>query len=385
MPVALLVMMKKFDLHLRHIDTRRTFALAAFAADTKIQRILDSVGRKRLMSKLPADRQAQRIRPTTRHMLLVAGRAVARAHGARVEFPAGTVVVAHLDGASQTTGVFPVECRFNFLSFVIRLVPEQRTVILLGRVHDLAGIHQSLRIKQRFDFAQCRRQTRPKKRRNPFGAHQTVAVFARIGTLVFAHQLRCFLGNRAHLYGTIGFHIEDRPHMQAADRGMCIPGAFGAVFLKYLGQASRVFSKVRQRHRAVFDKTNRFAVALHRHHDIEAGLAHFPNRLLQIGIGDFHHTARKSQVSHELHQLLQFGDLCRVILAGEFNEQHTIGLTLQKRVNRFLVNGNAARQIEHGAVDQLNCGRCQFHDMLCRVHAIVKTREVANAEGLVLW
>ena len=171
--------------------------------------------------------------------------------------------------------------------------------------------------------------------------------------------------------------------MQAAHRGMRIPCALGAVLLKYFSQAPRVFGEMWQRHRAVFDETHRLTVALHRHHDIEASFPHFPYRFLQICIRDFHHTTRETEISHEFRQLFQFGDLFGLMLTGKLDEQHAIGFTLQKRIDRFFVNRDASRQIEHGAVHQFHGGRPQLHNVLCGIHASVKPRKMANTQSLV--
>ena len=105
-------------------------------------------------------------------MLLVARDAVARAHRAGVELAAVAVVVAHLDGLGEAAASGspplpgarqrlgrrivlhvprrPVERR---LAAAMRLVAgreaEQRAVVHLRRVDDLAGVHQARRIEQR--------------------------------------------------------------------------------------------------------------------------------------------------------------------------------------------------------------------------------------------
>ena len=171
--------------------------------------------------------------------------------------------------------------------------------------------------------------------------------------------------------------------MQAADRGVRVPGAFGTMLLKYFGQSPRVFSKVGQWHCAVFDETYRFAIALHRHHDIESGFPHFPYGLLQVRIGNFHHAAGETQIGHQHRQLFQFRDLLGVMLTGKFNKQHAIGLALQKRVNRFFINRDATRQIKHLAIHQFNGRRPQLHDVLCGIHAVVKTWEMTDTQSLM--
>ena len=72
-----------------------------------------------------------------------------------------------------------------------------------------------------------------------------------------------------------------------------------------------------------------------------------------------------------------------MLLAGKLNEQYAIRLTLQKRIHGFFVDGNAARQIQHRAINQLYRRRAQLHDMLCRIHTIVEARKMADAQSLV--
>ena len=72
--VAAVVVMEKLDLHPRHVDAGRAFALAALAADAEIERLVERVGGESIRSKLPGDREPQRIRAAAGEMLLVAGR-----------------------------------------------------------------------------------------------------------------------------------------------------------------------------------------------------------------------------------------------------------------------------------------------------------------------
>ena len=69
--------------------------------------------------------------------------------------------------------------------------------------------------------------------------------------------------------------------MQGADRGMGIPGAVGAVAGEHLGQGCGIFRQMLQRHGAILDEADRLAVAFQAHHDVEAGLAHFPQIFLR--------------------------------------------------------------------------------------------------------
>ena len=91
--------------------------------------------------------------------------------------------------------------------------------------------------------------------------------------------------------------------MQRADRGMRVPGALAAVLAKHLRQRAGVFGQVFEWHRAVFDKADRLAVALQAHHDVEPGLAHFPQVFLWRVVHHFHDRAGQAQLTHQLDQL----------------------------------------------------------------------------------
>jgi hypothetical protein len=140
---------------------------------------------------------------------------------------------------------------------VTRRVAEERALVLARRIHDLAGIHQPLRIEPRLDLGQARGQARTEEGLDPLGAHQAVAMLAGVGALVPAHEVGGLLGDRTHADRPVALHVEDRAHVQAAHGGMRIPRAFGAVLAEHLGEARRVLGEVRQRHRAVLDEGHR--------------------------------------------------------------------------------------------------------------------------------
>ena len=156
--------------------------------------------------------------------------------------------------------------------------------------------------------------------------------------------------------------------MQATDRGMRIPGALGTVFVEYLRQTVGVFSQMLQRHRAVFDEGHRFAVALHRHHDVEPGLAHFPEFALHGRVNDFDHAARQAAIRHQLDQLLETSDLFVAVLAGKFHQQDSRRFALHALVDNGSERGIAARQRDHRVVDQFDGHRLQLDDVLWRFH-----------------
>ena len=129
----------------------------------------------------------------------------------------------------------------------------------------------------------------PKLPLNPFPAAQSIAMLAAVCALVVAYQCRGFFGNCAHFGPAFTAHIQNWPHMQRTDRCMGIPGAFAAMFSEHFRQRGGVLSEMLQRHGAVFNKTHWLAVTLEAHHDVEAGLTHFPQVFLWCVINHFDH------------------------------------------------------------------------------------------------
>ena len=214
------------------------------------------------------------------------------------------VVVAHLDGLVETAPLAPVEHGVELLRRVARLEAKERAIVLLRRPHDLAGIHEALRIEEILDLLESARELRAEERRDPFRAHEPVAVLARVRAFVFLHELRRLFGDRAHFVRAVFAHVEYGPHVQAADRRVRVPRAARAVLFEHARQPVGVLGEVLERHRAVFDEGHRLAVAFHRHHDVEPRFAHFPHVALQARVGDLDHAAGEAEIGHELGELL---------------------------------------------------------------------------------
>jgi hypothetical protein len=234
--VAALVLRGELDLHARHVDARRALALATLAGDAQLERFAHRFAREVLALDLAGEREPQGVGAPAREVALGARGAIARAHGAGVELAAVAIVVAHLDGAGEPAPLAPVERRRRGLRRVAGAIAEERAVVLARRVHDLARVHQALRVEPALDLREARREARPEERRDPFGAHQAVAVLARIAALVAPDQVRGFLGDRAHAHRAVALHVQDRAHVQAADGGMGVPRALGAVLAEDVGE-----------------------------------------------------------------------------------------------------------------------------------------------------
>ena len=139
----------------------------------------------------------------------------------------------------------------------------------------MPGLNKPVGIERVLDLLEGAHEARAEHRLVELGAHQPVAVLARMRALVLADHRKRFLGDRPHLLDLeLLLDVQHRADMQAADRGVGVPGAVGAVLFEDPGQPLGVFGEVFEAHRAIFEKRDRFAVALHRHHDVEALRAH---------------------------------------------------------------------------------------------------------------
>ncbi len=339
------VMGEELNLHPGHVDTGRTLAPAALAAYAQIHRGAHGLRGKAAGPKLAGQREPERIGAAPRDVLLRARDAVARTHRAGIELAAVAVAVAHLDGLGEalrvvTTGARcrrrradrivlhvpgrPVEQRLERLGAIGTgcrrwRVPEQRRIVHARGIDDPSGVEQADRIELLLDGAESLVDCGPELPGDPFAAAQSVAVLAAEGALVAAHQFGGLLGDRAHPYGSalgaVATHVQDRPHVQGPDRGVCIPGAVSAMPCEYFGERVGVGGEMLERHRAILDEAHRLAVALEAHHDVQARLAHFPQRLLGRGLRHLDDAAGQPQIAHQLHQILQPCELRLTIIA----------------------------------------------------------------------
>ena len=384
--VAVEARRQHLDLHLRHVDAGRAFALARLAGNAQRHRIGDRVGRHRIGAELPGERQAQRVGAPARHVRLVARHAVRRAHHAGIEGAAGAVVVAHLDRAEHAAErpgmVRPVELRREVGNRrVAPVVAEQRAVIHARRTHDAARVQHVVRIERVLHGLERTHDARAEHRFVEFAARQAVAVFAAVRALVLAHERKAFLRHRAHGGDVLRvLHVQHRADVQAADRGMRIPRALGAVPFEHVVEPFGVVGKVLEIDGAVLDERHRLPVALHRHHDVEAGLAHRGDIGLERGVARAHHRVRIAEFAH---QFFKFVELCRerrILVAVELHDEQRIRLADQHAVDRGAEDRDAAAEVDHGAIHQFHCLGIELHDVLRRLHRAAEGGELADAE-----
>ena len=95
--------------------------------------------------------------------------------------------------------------------------------------------------------------------------------------------------------------------MQAADGSVGVPGSARAVALEDGVETLGIVRQVVERHRGVFNERDRFAVAFHGHHDVEAGLANLGDLRLEARLGGADHAVREAEIAHEVLEPRELG------------------------------------------------------------------------------
>ncbi len=384
--MAFIIVVQELDLHLGHVDARWAFALAPFAGDAEVEGLLHLLRGEGAGAELAGDRKPQRIGAPAREVLLVERRPVGRAHDPARKPAAGAVVVAHLDGAAEPAPVGPVERRpRRFRDAVAGREAHQRAIVHAIGPHDLARIQLRPGVEGVLDLLEGGDQALAEHLRMQIGARDAVAVLAGMRPLEAADEIAGGFRDLAHGPDVpLLLHVEDRAHVQAADRGVRVPGAAGAVAGEELGDRQGVIGEVLERHRAILDEGDRLAVALHRHHDVEAGLAHLPNLPLPRRIDDLYHGIGEAVVGHALVEALEIGKQRVLILAGELDEQQAVRRALGDLRERLPEERDVGAEHEHVVVDELDRDRSERHDVARCFHRCGERGEVAHAHDPVL-
>jgi len=176
--------------------------------------------------------------------------------------------------------------------------------------------------------------------------------------------------------------------VQAADRGVGVPGAARAVLREDAGESGGIVGEMLERHRAILDERDRLAGLLHGHHDVEAGGAHLGDRGLQLGIEHLDDAAPfgarvlpgEAVIAHELLEAGEAAQVLGLIALGELDEQDRLGIAAHHRLDGGLEHGDLAREAEHGAIDELDRDRPKLDDVLRHVHRPVEAAEMAGAD-----
>ena len=379
--------------HLGHVHARRAFALARLAANAKFHSLGHLVRVERVFPKAARQGKAQGVGPPARDIAFVAGHAITGAHGAALEFAAGAVVVAHLDRALKPAAparpVRPVVPGFQVGKAVVRGIAHQAAVIHLRSVNDLARIEARVGVEGRLDLFECAENAVAEHLAVKLRPDDPVAMLAGMRPLVFAHHLERGLGDLAHgAHVLVELEVQNGPYVQTSFRGMGIPRAFGSVLVEHLGQAVGVVGQVFKRDGAILDEGHGLAFVLHRHHDVQPGLAQFTDLGGEGHVPDFDNTAFPGAALTEAiakvrHRILKPAHVLFVfrLAVGEFHEQHRRRAAAHEFLQRAGVERNGTREPDHRIVDQFDRGGAKRDKRGRSLHRGAEGREMADAQN----
>ena len=155
---------------------------------------------------------------------------------------------------------------------------------------------------------------------------------------------------------------------------------------EHLGQRVGVFGQVLQRHGAVLDEAHRLAVALQAHHDVEAGLAHLPQRSSaaprrssrrRCRAGRGRPSARPAASSLRTSAGLVVAGRTRP--AGSASGSPISARLDDRREGRI---GAAPARSSCGRPARRAAAGLELDDVLRRIHRLVEGREVHHAQHL---
>jgi hypothetical protein len=252
---------------------------------------------------------------------------------------------------------------------------------MLRRVDDLAGIEEPAGSNQILDLAERRRDARRRRSGcDPLRAHQAVAVLAGVAAPLYSRtRRRPPRRSRASSRRAVGPHVEHGPHVQRARprRGRTRCPTCRASRTPRRGAG--VFGEVLERHRAILDEGHRFPVALHRHHDVQAGLAHLP----EIAAGSRRRSRHDGEFGKPRSAISSTrrssGDQRPVSSPGELDQQDRVAARPDDEAVDVGRKFRSSRdEVDHRAVDQFDRARPELHDVLGGVHRLVEGGEVAT-------
>ena len=173
--------------------------------------------------------------------------------------------------------------------------------------------------------------------------------------------------------------------MQTADGGMGVPGAARAVAGEHLRHRVGVIREMLQRHRAILDEGDGLRIPLHRHHDVEAGLAYLPDRFLADRLRHLHHGVHMAVIGHTGIEALEVAHQCVPVVAGEFHQEQTIRRATGDVGQRRPEHRDVGAEHQHVVVDELHRHGIEIDDRLRRLHGGAERGEVADAHDPVRW
>ena len=234
---ALVEQLQQLRLELGHVHVAGALRLARLAHQAEVEDVVDPLTSQFAQRLLAGHRQPQGVGPAARAVVLVERRPERRAHRPALRLAAGAVAVAHLDGADEALLLVVVEDGRR-LDRAGSRGRSEGSPSSRGASTILPGLSRLSRVERRLDLAERLVDRRAEHLFVPLAARQAVAVLAAERAAILQHQVGDVLGDAPHPRHVVGvLEVQQRADVQAADAGVAVEGAVGAVALQRLAEA----------------------------------------------------------------------------------------------------------------------------------------------------
>ena len=308
-------------LDLGHVDVRGALRLAGLAGQAKVEHAVHAFRGELFRRQDAGEGGAQGIRPPASRVLLVHRGVVGGAHGPGHALAANPRAVAHLDRAGEAPLGREIELGLDRLGPVVG--PPAQVLGQIGRIDDLAGVEDVLRIQRKLQLEEAPVDRIPEQPLVVAAAGNAIPVFAGHRASVIHHDEEDLVGDLRHL-ADFGWtlEIDHRTHVQAPDRGMPVVPAVRVVPLQYVAKLPQEPPHLFDRHGGVLHEGDRLVVALDRHQDSESFLPHVPDLGLLRGIGDRQVAVTRAGRLERSPQVIQLGNDFGLALAVVLDDHH---------------------------------------------------------------
>ena len=254
------------------------------------------------------------------------------------------------------------------------------------RVHDLAGIEEAVGIERPLYLSERVVEHGAEHLLGERTAYQPVAVLAGQRAAELEHQIGDVVRDRFEPPDPFGgLEVDDRPHVQTADRRVRVDAGPRAMGGDDLQKAIDVVAQLFGRDRRVLDERQRLLVALHRHREAERGFAEAPDaRLIRCGLG----ASPAAPKSRRGQLLLDGGEPRRQVLrvvVVELDAQERARLALQDAAAQPIERRALPRVIEDEAIHHLDRRRPVPQDGRRRLQGVEEIVELDREDCFRGW
>src|SRR5581483_5481833 len=220
MQAAIVVLGEELRFVPGHVHLHRALGLAGFAAEAKVERFVHGLALKALFTERARKHLPEQMGAAARRVLLVAGRAIARAHHPAFCIAARADADAALCRTLKRAAIRLKREELRSITFWGRDVEVAQVfdrVVDTHSIRDLARIHPVIRIPQHLELTEGLNKLGSEHLGQQRGARLAVAVFALERTAEAQHQVGSALNELAKRANTLfGAEVEVRPQMSAS-------------------------------------------------------------------------------------------------------------------------------------------------------------------------